>query len=134
MKLDALGAKASPPASPIDQIVVPSAGSPSSPTQRNAAPPHSWTSTPRWRRYQSRSATGSRALKKMPPMPVTRFMARSSPGKSKVRKEGRRVGAVVDAVDVGDRQARQLLLGDVGKAAEVHADHAADGRVVADAE
>src|SRR3954469_13166595 len=35
-------------------------------------PPHSVTARPRWSRYQARSASGSRALKKMPPMPTTR--------------------------------------------------------------
>src|SRR3954464_992857 len=41
----------------------------------SARPPHSWMSSPRWRRYQARSASASRALKKMPPIPVTRFIA-----------------------------------------------------------
>src|SRR6185369_2520493 len=108
MNVDVLGANVSPLASPIDQIVVPPAGWPSSPTQLNAAPPHSCTSTPRWRRYHSRSAAGSRALKKIPPMPVTRFMARSSAGDSKMRYERRRLEAIVHAVDVGDRQVREL--------------------------
>src|ERR1700754_737694 len=40
-----------------------------------AMPPHSWMSSPRWRRYHVRSASASRALKKMPPIPVTRCMA-----------------------------------------------------------
>jgi hypothetical protein len=40
----------------------------------NAAPPHSRTSMPRCCWYQDRSAAGSRALKKMPPMPVTLFI------------------------------------------------------------
>ena len=42
--------------------------------QRNAAPPQACTSIPRCALYQAPSAFGSFALKKIPPMPVTRFI------------------------------------------------------------
>src|SRR5438874_7448404 len=58
----------------MDQAVVPATGFPSPSVQSKAAPPHSWTSIPRCRLYQACSAGASLALKKMPPMPVTRFM------------------------------------------------------------
>src|SRR5437667_5647372 len=74
MKAAVLGAKWSPCAEPMDQIVVPATGLPSLSVQVKAVPPHSCTSIPRWRLYQARSAGASLALKKMPPMPVTRFM------------------------------------------------------------
>src|SRR6185437_589615 len=61
----------------INQAVVPPVGLPSESAQLNAAPPHAWTSMPRWRLYQACSAGASFALKKMPPMPVTRFMCTS---------------------------------------------------------
>src|SRR5947207_972636 len=61
----------------INQAVFPPVGLPSDPTQSNAAPPHDWTSMPRWRLYQARSAGASFALKKTPPMPVTRLMCTS---------------------------------------------------------
>src|SRR6476659_286991 len=77
MKDAELGANESPSADPIDQIVVPPTGVPCASVQRNAAPPHSCTSMPRCRRYQDCSAAGSFALKKMPPMPVTRSMCTS---------------------------------------------------------
>src|SRR2546426_11636010 len=69
-----LGAKLSPSSGPIDQIVVPAAGLPSASVQVKAAPPQSCTSIPRWVLYQACSAGASLALKKMPPIPVTRFM------------------------------------------------------------
>src|SRR5579863_1587609 len=68
-----LGAKFAP--APTDQAVVPPVGLPDSSTQSNAAPPHAWTSMPRWALYQAPRAAGSAALKKIPPMPVTRFMS-----------------------------------------------------------
>src|ERR1017187_8194387 len=74
MKVASLGAKWSPCDEPIDQIVVPATGLPSPLVHVNAAPPHTWTSMPRCRLYQACSAGASLALKKMPPMPVTRFM------------------------------------------------------------
>src|ERR1700685_4024298 len=74
MKVASLGAKWSPCDEPIDQIVVPATGLPSLLVHVNAAPPHSWTSIPRCRLYQACSAGASLALKKMPPMPVTRFI------------------------------------------------------------
>src|ERR1051325_3641552 len=43
----------------------------------NASPPQDSMSRPRCLRYHSRIAAGSRALKKMPPMPVTRAMESS---------------------------------------------------------
>src|SRR2546423_1028637 len=58
----------------IDQTVVPAIGLPSPSVQVKAAPPHSWTSIPRCRLYHAWSAGASLALKKMPPMPVTRFI------------------------------------------------------------
>src|SRR5262245_54439983 len=66
------GAKLEP--SPINQAVVPFTGVPAASTHWKAAPPHSWTSIPRWVLYQERSLVGSLALKKTPPMPVTRFI------------------------------------------------------------
>src|SRR6478672_8215615 len=57
-----------------DQTVIPPVGLPSESVQVNAAPPQSWTSMPRCCLYHARSAGASFALKKMPPMPVTRFI------------------------------------------------------------
>src|SRR3989442_14462901 len=74
MKVAVLGAKWSPCAEPMDQMVVPATGLPSASVQVKAVPPHSWTSIPRCRLYQAWSAGASLALKKMPPMPVTRFI------------------------------------------------------------
>src|SRR5258706_10880931 len=74
MKVAVLGAKWSPCAEPMDQMVVPATGLPSPSVQVKAVPPHSWTSIPRCRLYQACSAGASLALKKMPPMPVTRFI------------------------------------------------------------
>src|SRR5256885_10358604 len=74
MKVAVLGANWSPCAELIDQTVVPATGLPSSSVQVKAAPPHAWTSIPRCRLYQACSAGASLALKKMPPMPVTRFI------------------------------------------------------------
>src|SRR5580765_5284716 len=73
MKVDLLGAKESPSAAPMDHTVVPFVGLPAASAQVNAVPPHSWTSMPRCCLYQARSATGSFALKKIPPIPVTLF-------------------------------------------------------------
>ena len=72
-----LGAKESPSAGPMDQIVVPPTGLPSTSVQPKVAPPQSCTSMPRCRLYQACIAFGSLALKKMPPIPVTRFMCTS---------------------------------------------------------
>src|SRR6185369_5878198 len=58
----------------MDQAVVPATGFPSASVQSKAAPPQTWTSIPRCCLYQACSAGASLALKKMPPMPVTRFM------------------------------------------------------------
>src|SRR3954468_20356704 len=74
MKVDLLGAKCLPSAGPINHAVVPPVGFPAASVQVNATPPHSWTSIPRCCLYQARSATGSFALKKIPPTPVTLFM------------------------------------------------------------
>src|SRR5207245_6107047 len=74
MKGAVLGANWSPCAELIDQTVVPATGLPSPSDQVKAVPPHSWTSIPRCRLYQACSAGASLALKKMPPMPVTRFI------------------------------------------------------------
>src|SRR5918995_1031349 len=77
VKLAALGAKWSPTVPLTDQIVVPFVGLPESSVQVNATPPHSCTSMPRCFLYQAINAAGSLALKKMPPMPVTLFIAPS---------------------------------------------------------
>src|ERR1044072_8320581 len=69
-----LGANWSLFAGAMSQAVVPATGLPSPSVQVNAAPPHSWTSIPRCRLYQACSAGASLALKKMPPIPVPRFM------------------------------------------------------------
>src|SRR5688572_751186 len=74
MKEAVLGANWSLCAEPMDQTVVPATGLPSLSVQVKAVPPHSWTSIPRCRLYQACSAGASLALKKMPPMPVTRFI------------------------------------------------------------
>src|SRR5205085_9323469 len=73
MKVAVLGANWSLRAEAIFQAVVPATGLPSLSVQLKAAPPHFWTSIPRCRLYHACSAFGSLALKKMPPMPVTRF-------------------------------------------------------------
>src|SRR5262245_24514131 len=69
-----LGANESPSAAATDQIVVPLIAAPVSSAQVNTAPPQSSTSRPRCFLYQAHKALGSRALKKIPPMPVTRFI------------------------------------------------------------
>src|SRR6266404_5748181 len=74
MKFDLLGAKCLPSAAPMDHTVVPFVGLPDASAHVNAVPPHSWTSMPRCCLYQARSATGSFALKKIPPIPVTLFI------------------------------------------------------------
>src|SRR6476620_11000476 len=77
MKEEVLGAKWPPSAAPMDQMVVPFVGLPASSVHVNAVPPHSCTSMSRCFWYQARNATGSFALKKIPPMPVTRFICAS---------------------------------------------------------
>src|ERR1044072_1228148 len=74
MKRAVMGANWSLCSGAISQAVVPATGFPSPSVQSNDAPPHGWTSIPRYRSYQACSAGASLALKKMPPMPVTRFM------------------------------------------------------------
>src|SRR5712671_485701 len=74
MKAAVLGANWPLSAEAIFQAVVPATGLPSPSVQSKAAPPHAWTSIPRCRLYQACSAGASLALKKMPPMPVTRFI------------------------------------------------------------
>src|SRR4026208_667969 len=74
MKVDLLGAKCLPSSLPINHAVVPFVGLPAASVQVNAAPPQSLTSIPRCCLYQARSATGSFALKKIPPIPVTLFI------------------------------------------------------------
>src|SRR6266487_3052011 len=74
MKGAELGAKRSLSCGSINQAVVPATGLPSASVQSKAAPPQTWTSIPRCRLYQACSAGASLALKKMPPMPVTRFI------------------------------------------------------------
>src|SRR2546430_409851 len=74
MKVDLLGANCSPSAAPMDHTLVPFVGLPAPSVQVNAVPPHSWTSIPRCCLYQACRATGSIALKKIPPIPVTLFI------------------------------------------------------------
>src|SRR5437764_15343961 len=74
MKVAVLGANWSLSAEAINQAVVPATGLPSPSVHVKAAPPQAWTSIPRCRLYQARSDRASLALKKMPPMPVTRFI------------------------------------------------------------
>src|SRR6266481_7291827 len=74
MKNAVLGANCLLSAGATDHTVVPATGFPSPSVQVNAVPPHSCTSIPRCRLYQACSAGASLALKKMPPMPVTRCM------------------------------------------------------------
>src|SRR5436190_8220176 len=69
-----LGANCLLSALAISQAVVPATGLPSPSLQVKDAPRQSWTSIPRCRLYQACSAGASLALKKMPPMPVTRFI------------------------------------------------------------
>src|SRR6266513_3713012 len=80
MKVAVLGANWSLCAEAIFQAVVPATGLPSPSVQSKDAPPHGWTSTPRYCLYQACSAGASLALKKMPPMPVTRFIERPRSG------------------------------------------------------
>src|SRR5262249_23449611 len=54
------------------QMVIP--GGLCGPPHSKMAPPQSLTSKPRWSRYQTPRLLGSADLKKMPPMPVTRFI------------------------------------------------------------
>src|ERR1044071_6387451 len=56
------------------QAVVPAPVGLSGPFHSKAAPPHGWTSMPKWVLYHAPSAFGSLALKKIPPIPVTRFI------------------------------------------------------------
>src|SRR5512147_857437 len=74
MKGAALGAKWFVSAGKRVQAVVPTPFGLSGPFQSKAAPPHAWTSIPRWDLYQAPRALGSLDLKKIPPIPVTRFM------------------------------------------------------------
>src|SRR5947208_11464043 len=100
MKVAVLGANWSPCAEPIDQTVVPATGLPSSSVQVKAVPPHSWTSIPRCRLYQACSAGASLALKKMPPMPVTRFTEPPSSGGG----EGVCIGCMSDMTYIGGNE------------------------------
>src|ERR1700744_456062 len=74
MKGAVLGAKESLPAAPMDQTVDPPEGLPCASVHEKAVPPQSCTSMPRCRLYQACNALGALALKKMPPIPVTRFI------------------------------------------------------------
>src|SRR5438128_1210509 len=74
MKRAELGANCLLSCGLISQAVVPATGLPSESVQSKAAPPHAWTSISRCRLYQACSDGASLALKKMPPMPVTRFI------------------------------------------------------------
>src|ERR1041385_7959122 len=94
MKVAVLGANCSLFAEAMSQAVVPATGLPSASAQLKAAPPHAWTSIPRCRMYQACSAGASFALKKMPPMPVTRFIGppRSGGGEGAVCRQCCRSG------------------------------------------
>src|ERR1043166_4121683 len=96
MNVAVLGANWPLCAGAINQAVVPATGLPSPSVQVNAAPPHSWTSIPRCRLYQACSAGASLALKKMPPMPVTRFMEppKSGGGEAAVTQPRTRYGTL----------------------------------------
>src|SRR3954454_11859161 len=72
MNDDALGANDWLSAGTMDQIVDPLGVVPIPSAQLKAAPPQACTSIPRWRLYQAWRVSGSFALKKMPPIPVTR--------------------------------------------------------------
>src|SRR5579859_7598403 len=85
MKDAVLGANCLLSAGVTDHAVVPANGLPSPSAQVNAAPPQSCTSIPRCRLYQACSAGASLALKKMPPMPVTRFMEPPRSGGGEVK-------------------------------------------------
>src|SRR5690242_20619144 len=74
MKDASLGAKCLLSWGLMSQAVVPPTGLPASSVQSKAAPPQGWTSIPKCCLYQACRALASFALKKMPPMPVTRFM------------------------------------------------------------
>src|SRR5882724_6068227 len=74
MKVALLGAYWSLSAEPMDQTVVPPVGLPAASAQVKDVPPQSWTSIPRCFLYQARNVAACLALKKMPPIPVTRFM------------------------------------------------------------
>src|SRR5258706_13632420 len=74
MKGAELGANCLLSCGAMSQAVVPATGLPSASAQGKAAPPQTWTSIPKCRLYQACSAGASLALKKMPPMPVTRFI------------------------------------------------------------
>src|SRR4051812_22763866 len=118
MKDAALGAKASSSAGPIDQAVVPPTGLPSASVHRKAAPPQACTSMPRCCLYQACIAFGSLALKKMPPIPVTRFMCANLA--RAIRRE-RAVDAREERVFAdrrGDAGAVELSLDAVGDAGE----------------
>src|SRR5262245_37726148 len=104
-----LGAKESPSAAPTDQIVVPLNAAPVSSAHVNTAPPQSSTSMPRCFLYQAPKACGSRALKKIPPMPVTRFIGRLRWDDSRVASISHQV--LRDCVVRGQRQRIQIDVG-----------------------
>src|SRR2546425_12185013 len=81
MKGAELGANCLLSCGAMSQAVVPETGLPSASVQSKAAPPQAWTSIPRCRLYQACSDGASLALKKMPPMPVTRFIEPPSSGR-----------------------------------------------------
>src|ERR1043165_4869017 len=80
MKAFSLGSKCFDSSLKTDQAVAASAD-PGSSRQLKTAPQAS-DSMPRWVRYHALSFSGSFALKKMPPMPVTRFICDVPPLKS----------------------------------------------------
>src|SRR3954466_14467881 len=101
MKGAVLGANWLLCADAMDQAVVPATGLPAPSVQSNAAPPHSWTSMPRCRLYQAGSAGASLALKKMPPMPVTRFIEPPGTGGGEGKCRFRGLAPVLDRHDAG---------------------------------
>src|SRR5438132_13850363 len=108
-----LGANCLLSALAISQAVVPATGLPSPSVQVKAAPPQAWTSIPRCRLYQACSAGASWALKKMPPMPVTRLIEppRSGGGEGEsvfcgLTLSTERIRGVSDSSPAGDCEAR----------------------------
>src|SRR6478735_2000014 len=92
MSEEVLGSKYLVVSGKMFQAVVPLGSS----FQSNAAPPQGCTGIPRCSLYQALSALGSFALKKTPPMPVTRVIDRyleTQERESYLRSRTRRSGA-----------------------------------------
>src|SRR6478672_6273878 len=108
-----LGAKCLLSCGLINQAVVPATGFPSASVQSKEAPPQAWTSIPRCFLYQACRAGASWALKKMPPMPVTRFMETSEVGWGlmgsgvSAAQSPAKTSSAVEAVAAGVRRRRK---------------------------